>query len=225
MITGGSEQNASQSMKKDGSLRRGRGMMGIGFQREPKRLRFQFALSTPAAHSISIFQPFYSSVSKVNLSPTESPFAPTKLILFNIDSSWGYIMEVQSDQRQGGHSRTGLPYPDVVVSAPSGEFAIPSLAVQAEHDLSSSLKDSLNFQVESDYRDGQSNPADFDARKHLEDEPADMYLEKNVFPVLLPALEKLLAKIKRKDGGSLDEESVADPINWLAQVRSSSICH
>ncbi|KAJ3193649.1 hypothetical protein HK101_004427 [Irineochytrium annulatum] len=42
------------------------------------------------------------------------------------------------------------------------------------------------------------------------------YLEENVFPTLLPGIEKLLRLVKRKDGQP--EEELADPIGWLAQV-------
>ncbi|KAI9145931.1 hypothetical protein BKA69DRAFT_1121125 [Paraphysoderma sedebokerense] len=41
------------------------------------------------------------------------------------------------------------------------------------------------------------------------------YLETHIFPVLLPAIEKLLKTIKKKDG-VIDEENI-NPIVWLAQ--------
>jgi hypothetical protein len=47
------------------------------------------------------------------------------------------------------------------------------------------------------------------------------YLEENVFPVLLPGIEKLLRTVKRKDGGQVEE--IGDPIQWLAQVSGALI--
>ncbi|KAJ3417307.1 hypothetical protein HDV05_005763 [Chytridiales sp. JEL 0842] len=41
------------------------------------------------------------------------------------------------------------------------------------------------------------------------------YLEENVFPTLLPGIERLLRNVKRKDGGQVEE--IGDPIQWLAQ--------
>ncbi|KAI8621687.1 hypothetical protein BC830DRAFT_1093091 [Chytriomyces sp. MP71] len=46
-----------------------------------------------------------------------------------------------------------------------------------------------------------------------EDDPTE-YLEAHVFPSLLPAIEKLLKMVKRKDG----VEEIADPLAWLAHV-------
>jgi hypothetical protein len=41
------------------------------------------------------------------------------------------------------------------------------------------------------------------------------YLEERVFPVLMPALERLLKSVKRKDGLS---EDIHDPLAWIAQA-------
>lgn len=59
------------------------------------------------------------------------------------------------------------------------------------------------------------------------DVDAAAYLERAVFPTLLPALEKLLKAVKRHDGSvdmeqggamAAESDNVVDPINWLAQV-------
>ncbi len=42
------------------------------------------------------------------------------------------------------------------------------------------------------------------------------YLQQSVFPVLLPALEKLLSHVKDLEGA--EEEQEFNPLNWLAQV-------
>jgi hypothetical protein len=52
--------------------------------------------------------------------------------------------------------------------------------------------------------DGQPVPPD-----------ATTYLEQEIFPTLLPALEKLLKAVKRHEA---EDAANFDPINWLAQV-------
>lgn len=50
------------------------------------------------------------------------------------------------------------------------------------------------------------------------DTDAVTYLETRVFPTLMPALEKLLVRVQRKETHDIDPNAQVDPLNWLAQV-------